>query len=90
MLAFAVTWTDLEISMLSQVSQSMTPTSHGITYMWNLKKGNKEFLSRTDTDSDFEKQVGRLADALEGLGWKCYKIWCDDCCIPINVIKLSN
>ena len=33
---FAATWMDLEIIMLSEVSE--TPTSNAITYMWNLKK----------------------------------------------------
>ena len=47
--AFLATWMDLEIIMLSDVSQ--TPTSNAITYMWNLKKGEPELLCRVDTDS---------------------------------------
>ena len=35
--AFAATWMDLEIIILSEVSQT-EPTSNAITYMWNLKK----------------------------------------------------
>jgi len=35
-MAFAATWMDLEITMLSE-----TPTSNAITYMWNLKKRTK-------------------------------------------------
>ena len=38
--AFAATWMDLEIIMLSEVSE--TPTSNAITYMWNLKKEHNE------------------------------------------------
>ena len=33
---FAVTWMDLEMIKLSEIIQ--TQISHGITYMWNLKK----------------------------------------------------
>ena len=35
--AFLATWMDLEIIMLSEVSERQT--SYAITYMWNLKKG---------------------------------------------------
>ena len=35
---FAATWMDLEITMLSEVSQT---TLYDITYMWNLKKAYK-------------------------------------------------
>ena len=42
--AFLATWMDLEIIMLSEVSQTTTPTSYAITYMWNLKKGHNELL----------------------------------------------
>ena len=47
--SFAATWIDLEIIMLSAVSEM--PTSYAIIYMWNLKKGYNELLSRADTDS---------------------------------------
>ena len=43
-MVFVATWIDLEIIMLSKVSQTMTPTSYAITYMWNLKKGHNELL----------------------------------------------
>ena len=32
---FAATWTELEITILSEVSQSQL--SYDLTYMWNLK-----------------------------------------------------
>ena len=32
-------------------SDSETPTSYAVTYMWNIKKGHNELLCRTDTDS---------------------------------------
>ena len=43
-LPFAATWMDLEIIILSEVSQSKSSLSEGrqisydITYIWNLKK----------------------------------------------------
>ena len=48
-LAFLATWMDLEIIVLREVSQTMTPTSNAFTYMWSLKKGHNEILCRTDT-----------------------------------------
>ena len=32
---FVVTWIDLEIIILSEVSQTEKDKSHDITYMWN-------------------------------------------------------
>ena len=71
---------DLEIIMLSKGSE--TPTSHAITYMWNLKKGYNELLCRTDIDTQTLKNLWfpketcwGLGGCTEGLGWKCYKIW---------------
>ena len=56
-MAFAATWIDLEIIMLSEVRHE-TPLSYAITYMWNLKKGHNELLCRTDTDSQTLKNLG--------------------------------
>ena len=47
-LAFLATWMDLEIIMLSEVSQTVIATSYAITYMWNLKK---------DTMNSFAEQI---------------------------------
>ena len=35
---FAATWMDLEIIILSEVSQTEKDKYHMISYMWNLKK----------------------------------------------------
>ena len=35
---FVVTWMDLEITILSEVSQRRDKYRYGITYMWNLKR----------------------------------------------------
>ena len=45
---FAATWMDLEIIILSEVSQ--TKTKLYITYMWNLKNNTNEFIYKTETD----------------------------------------
>ena len=46
---FAATWMELEILILSEVSQK--DKHHIITYMWNLKYGTDEPIYRTETDS---------------------------------------
>ena len=38
---FAATWIDLEIIILSEVSQTEKDKYHMISYMWNLKKRYK-------------------------------------------------
>ena len=35
---FVATWMDLEIIILTEVSQTGRQTSYDITYTWNLKK----------------------------------------------------
>ena len=36
-MSFAATWMELEINILSEVSQKEKQIPHDITYMWNLK-----------------------------------------------------
>ena len=53
---FVATWMDLEIIILSEVSQREIP--HEITYMWNLKKKKNdinEFIYKTEIDSQTQK-----------------------------------
>ena len=50
---FAATWMDLEIIILSEVSQRQI--SYDITYMWNLKYDTNELIYKTETDSQTEK-----------------------------------
>ena len=47
----AATWMDLEIVILSEVSQRERQIPHGITYMWNLKYDTNELIYKTETDS---------------------------------------
>ena len=50
---FAATWMDLEIIILSEVSQSgrERQISYDITYMWNLKYATNELIYKIETDS---------------------------------------
>ena len=47
---FVVTWMDLEIIIVSEVSQKEKDKYHvDITYMWNLKYDTNEFIYETDS-----------------------------------------
>ena len=50
---FAATWMDLEIIILSEVSQTEKDKYHyDTTYMWNLKKNDtNELIHKPETDS---------------------------------------
>ena len=49
---FAATWMDLEIVILSEVSQTeKREISYDITYMWNLKYDTNELTYKTETHS---------------------------------------
>ena len=55
---FAATWMDLEIVILSEVSQTSRERqiSYDITYMWNLKKyGTNELIYKTEIESQIYK-----------------------------------
>ena len=79
---FLATWIDLEITMLSEVSQTMRHQHQMLLLdMWNLKKGQNDLLCRTDTDSQTLKNLWSPKETVWGVGgcarvvgWKCYKI----------------
>ena len=48
---FAATWMDLEIIILSEVSQTEKDIPYDITYMWNLKYDTNELIYETETES---------------------------------------
>ena len=48
---FAATWMELEIFILSEVSQKEKDNPYDITYMWNLKYDTNELIYETETDS---------------------------------------
>ena len=45
---FAALWMDLEITILSEVSQKDKDKYYDITYMWNLKNDTNEPIYKTD------------------------------------------
>ena len=47
---FAATWMDLEIVILSEVSQAEKIKYHGVTYMWNLKKRYKSIYLQIEIE----------------------------------------
>ena len=63
---FAETWTQLEIFILSEVSQKEKDKYH-IPLMWNLKQGTSEPIYKTETDS--QRTVLWLPPPLEEVGW---------------------
>ena len=48
---FAVTWMDLEIILLSEVSQTERGKYHDITFMWDLNYDQNELIYEIETDS---------------------------------------
>ena len=50
----AATWMDLEIMILSQLSQRQISY---IIYMWNLKKGTNELTYKTERVTDVENKL---------------------------------
>ena len=48
---FAATWMDLEIIILSALSQTERQISYDIPYTWNLKYDTNELIYKTETDS---------------------------------------
>ena len=63
---FAATWMDLEIIMLSEVSQTEEDKYH-ITYVWNLKKMNL-FIKQKQTHRHRKQTYG-------GGGRDKFEIW---------------
>ena len=52
-ITFAATWMDLEIAILSEISQ----TEKGIWYLWNLKENDaNELIYKTETDSQTHRE----------------------------------
>ena len=55
---FTLTWTDLEMIMLSEVSQKEKDKSHVISHMWNWKHIANELIYETETLTDIEQTCG--------------------------------
>ena len=70
---FAVTWINLEIVILSEVSQKEKEIPDDITYMRNLKYGTNEPIYKTETDSQTQRSDlwlprGRVGE--RGMDWE--------------------
>ena len=50
---FAITWIDIEIIILSEVSQRQIP--YDITYVWNLKYNTSKLIYEKEADSQTQK-----------------------------------
>ena len=48
---FAAIWMDLEIIILSEVSQTEKDKYYMISHTWNLKNKTNELIYKTETDS---------------------------------------
>ena len=58
MMPSAATWIDLEIVILSKVSQTEKDKYHDIAYMWNLKKWYKwTYLQNRNRVTDVGKKL---------------------------------
>ena len=54
LLPFAATWMDLEIIILSEVSQK-EKEKYNITYIWNVKYDTNELIYKRETDSQAQR-----------------------------------
>ena len=61
---FATTWMDLEIIILSEVTQK--DRYHMFQYLWNLQYDISEFIHRKETDSQIQKTNLQLPKGKEG------------------------
>ena len=66
-MTFAATQMQLEILILSKVSQKERQTPYGITYMWNLKYDTNEPIHKIETDSTVKEYRLMIAKG-EGIG----------------------
>ena len=57
---FAATWMGLEITILSEVSQTEKDKHHmtSLIYMWNLKYDTSELIYESETDSQTQRTYG--------------------------------
>ena len=68
-MAFAATWMNLAIIMLSEVSE--TKASQAISYMWNLKKDRMNLYAEQNILTNLEKLMVPKEDQLGwGIDWR--------------------
>ena len=94
-MAFAETWMDLITIMLSEVSQTMRHQHQVLSLTCRIEqKGHNDLLVEQILTHRLSKMYGfqmrhvwGWGDALRFGNRNALKFGCDDCCIPINVIK---
>ena len=52
---FAATWMDLELIILSEISQRKRQLTYDFAYMWNLKENYTNDIYKTETDLRLQK-----------------------------------
>ena len=72
---FVATWMDLEIIILSEVSQTERQISYDITYMWNLKNDTNELIYKIETDSQTSKTYSWLPKGKGDRGRDKLGVW---------------
>ena len=66
---FAAKWRDLEIIILSKISQTEKSKYHDIWYTWNIKNDTNELIYKMETESQTQKTILWLS---KGRGGKEY------------------
>ena len=69
-MSFAATWMDLEIIILSEVSQKERQITYDITYMWNLKHDTNDHIYETEIVLQMQRTDSWLPKEIEGRGGK--------------------
>ena len=69
---FTSTWTDVEMLILSEVSQKEKDKYHVISHMWNLKHDTDKLIYETETLTDIENRlVGATGEGRAGgMDWE--------------------
>lgn len=67
LIPFVAAWLDLEMNMLSEISQRKTNTH--ITYMWTLQYGTNDPIYATEIDSRTQKAKLRVTKGRRAGNW---------------------
>ena len=78
---FTATWMNLEIIILSEVSQA--EKGKYIIYIWNLKNNTNEYTYKTEEDSQTQKTNLRLLGGRDSQG-----VWEDH--VHTAIFKMDN
>ena len=67
---FVTPWMNVEISILSEVSQKEKDKYHMISHMWNLSYNTNELINETDSKTQRTRLVAREKGYGGGIDWK--------------------